>query len=142
MRVDGWQRALNAYLLEAQEKYKREGFSYAGLHCVTFCADWVQVLTGTDPLADYRGQYSTEEEARALLESRDGSLLQALTNRFGEPVHPMKAQRGDIAYARFGEQECCGILFTSGSRMVALFLGEGGFALHRAKDVQNAFRVQ
>lgn len=142
-RIDGWQRALNAYVIDAQERYKRDGFSYAGMHCVTFCADWVQVLTGNDPLAAYRGQYTTAEGAAAKLAELDGgSLLQALENRFGEPVHPTQAQRGDIAYMRLDDRECCGIFFTSGARMQALFLGEGGFTLRRARDTGFAFRVE
>lgn len=143
MRIPGWQRSLNEYVIEAQERYKRDGFAYGSFDCVHFAADWVLKLTGTDHLAAYRGQYATAEEgAEKLAELDGGSLRQALVNRFGEPVHPIKAMRGDIAYAQFGGQECCGILFTSGARMVALFLAEGGFALHRAQDVEHAFRVE
>jgi hypothetical protein len=143
VRVQGWQRLLNQYVIDAQERYKCDGFSYAGMHCVTFCADWVQALTGSDPLAAYRGQYTTAEGAATKLAELDGgSLLQALKNRFGEPSHPTHAQRGDVAYARLEDGECCGIYFTTGARMHALFLGERGFTLRRARDTDFAFRVE
>lgn len=142
MRVAGWARKLNEHILAWQERYQREGFAWGATDCVHFAGDWVRTLTGQDPLEQYRGRYSTEEEARALLAELDGSLYDALVKRFGEPVHPMKAQRGDLAYMAIGELECCGILFTSGARMVALFLGEGGFAMHRARDMLHAFRVE
>jgi hypothetical protein len=139
MRVSGWQRKLSEYIIASQDKYKREGFGYDRTHCVTFAGDWVQILTGIDPIADYRGQYTTEEEAKALLEQLDGTLYQALQKRFGDPVHPAKAQRGDIAYRE--AEKMCGIYFTSGARTVALFLGEGGFTLRRARETDHAFRV-
>jgi hypothetical protein len=140
VRIDGWQRALNVYIIDAQERYKREGFSYAGIHCAPWCADWVQILTGgQDPMAEYRGRYSTQSEAEALLAELDGTLLEALTKRLGQPIHPAHAMRGDIAYkASVG----CGIYFTSGARMIALFLGDGGFVDLRADATDHAFAVR
>lgn len=107
------------------------------MHCTTFAGDWVLRVTGQDPIAEYRAKYSTEAEARALLAELDGTLLDALKKRFGEPVHPSKAQRGDIAYFN----DACGICFVHGARMEALFLGERGFSVHRMRDIDWVFRV-
>jgi hypothetical protein len=139
MRIVGWQRALNAYLIDAQERYKAEGFRWGAFDCVHFLGDWIRIATGDDPLADFRGQYSTREEAFALLERTYGSLQLALTARIAPPVHASKAARGDGAF--ISSLNACGIFFTSGGRMCALFLGEGGFALHRARDIYLAFKV-
>lgn len=139
MRINGWQRALNVYILDAQERYKREGFKHGAFDCVHFAADWVARVTGEDPLAAYRGRYATQEQGEALLLELDGTLVDALTKRFGQPIHPAHAQRGDIAYkAGVG----CGIYFTSGARMVALFLGDGGFVDIRARATDHAFSVK
>ena len=138
-RRAGWARLLNEYILRAQERYQRNGFSWGRMDCCHFAGNWVQLCTGIDVLADYRGKYRTEEEAFALLSANDGTLYDALVKRLGEPVHPSHAQRGDIAYSE--SLKACGIFFTSGARTMALFLGEGGFALHRAKDTDHAFRV-
>lgn len=140
MRVPGWQRKLNDYMYEAQARYQRDGLVWGSLDCAHFIGDWCEILTGTDPLDGYRGAYSNEEEAFALLRSRDRSLYQALRSRFGNPVHPAKAQRGDIAYRK--DDRALGIFFTSGPRMMAIFLADGGFTLHRLQDIDYAFTVR
>lgn len=139
MRPANWPRLLNEYIVQAQARYREIGFKPGEFDCCTFAAGWVRLMTGVDHLAEYRGKYSTETEGRALIESVDGSLLEALTKRLGEPVHPSMAQRGDIALRV--NDGACGIYFTSGVRMLAVFLGEGGFVLHRIKDTDHAFRV-
>ena len=122
MRVLGWPRLLNEYILETQKRYQREGFVWGRIDCVHFVGEWVKIATGEDYLSGHN--YSTKGEADALLE-KEGSLYQALVSRLGEPIHPAKAQRGDIAYRK--DENACGIYFTSGAYMMALFLGEGGF---------------
>lgn len=139
MRVIGWQRALNVFLLEWQERYKQTGFVPGATDCAHFAGDWVLRLTGVDPLADYRGRYVTREAGEAMLAELDGSLLAALEKRFGAPIASAKAHRGDLAYKH---DVGIGIYFTSGARMVALFLGEGGFVMHRAADTDHAFAVR
>jgi hypothetical protein len=139
MRKPGWPRLLNEFLIAAQDRYRRVGFTWGREDCIHFAGDWVQRLTGDDPIADYRGRYSTAAEAFALLAELDGTLYDALVKRFGDPVHPAKAMRGDLAYIA---PDKCGIMFTSGARMMGLFLGEGGFVLHRARDIDHAFRVE
>lgn len=139
MRAVGWQRLLNEYVLDSQKLFKRFGYTPGTFDCCVFAGNWVKTCTGKDLLTEYRGKYRTMDEARALLLQLDGSLLDALKIRLGEPVHPAKAHRGDIAYR--AAEEACGIYFTSGARMMALFLGQGGFALFRANDTDWAFRV-
>jgi hypothetical protein len=140
VRIEGWQRRLNVYIIAAQQEYKEQGFGYGTFDCVHFVGNWVTELTGVDPIADYRGQYTTEAEAKSLLEQLDGTLYQALQKRFGDPVHPAKAQRGDIAYRE--SEKMCGIFFTAGARMEALFLVDGGFARYRVRNIDHAFMVR
>jgi hypothetical protein len=139
MRKPGWQRALNEFLIRWERVYKERGLVPGETDCAHFAGDWVLELTGADPLTGYRGAYATKEAGDALLVEIDGSLLQALEKRFGAPVHPSKALRGDIA---FKADVGIGIYFTSGARMFALFLGEGGFIMHRAADTDHAFAVR
>lgn len=139
MRIDGWPRALNEYIVGAQEQFKAQGFAYGAFDCVHFAAGWVERLTGVDPLAAYRGRYDSKESGEVLLAELDGTLLQALEQRFGPPLHPAHAMRGDVAYL---DGVGCGIYFTSGTRMLALFLGDGGFVMHRASETTHAFAVR
>ncbi|MEZ2220771.1 hypothetical protein [Rhizobium sp. RCC_161_2] len=45
-----------------------------GDDCLMFCASWVEHVTGSDPVADFRGTYGTEEEAHAIVEQRGGMV--------------------------------------------------------------------
>jgi hypothetical protein len=42
--------------------------------CCTFPADWVLAITGMDPLAEWRGRYSTESEAELLIAEAGGLI--------------------------------------------------------------------
>lgn len=68
-------------------------FGRDGNDCVAFAGGAVEAQTGVDPLADL--QWSTIEEARALLKA-EGGMRAALDRRFRR-VPPAMAQRGDIA---------------------------------------------
>jgi hypothetical protein len=137
MRVVGWPRLLNNYVAQVSRRASKEPFKFGTFDCVHLAADWVHLCTGVDPLADYRGKYGTKEEAQQLV--GDG-LLQRLTEKLGEPIHPSHGQRGDIAL-RVADGSC-GILFTSGARMRGLFLSESsGLVMHRLQDIDYVFRV-
>jgi len=138
VRAAGWPRLLNNYLIEAQKRYVTTGFEWGRFDCCTFVSDWVLRCTGVDPMADLRGKYSDRDQALALLEQ--GSLATRLIQAFGEPIHWAESQRGDIAYR--ADLNACGIYFTSGSKKFALFLGDGGFSLHRPGETGLAFRVE
>lgn len=133
MRPAGWQRMLSEYVLEAQERYKREGFAWGRFDCCTFVGGWVHLMTGVDHMAQFAGKYSTREEAIAIL---GGSLKDKVAELIGPPVHVAHAGRGDIAI----DNDALGLMFTSG-RLYAIFLGDGGFVLQRAEDCECAFRV-
>lgn len=67
-----------------------------GTHdCVTFAADWIVELRGTDPIAEIRGTWSDEETATTVLASA-GGLIAAMDARFTRHPSKNEAQRGDI----------------------------------------------
>jgi hypothetical protein len=43
-----------------------------GHDCTTFCARWIEVATGKNPISHFIGTYSTREEAAAIIESLGG----------------------------------------------------------------------
>ena len=137
MREVGWPRLLNEYVIKISQRAATEKFAFGSFDCAHIAADWVWLCTGNDPLADYRGKYSSKKEAEELI--GDG-LLKRLTEALGEPLHPSQGQRGDIAL-RVADGSC-GILFTSGARMRGLFLSEkSGLVMHRLQDIDYIFRV-
>lgn len=138
-RCAGWARKLNDYLLEAQTRYTSGGFVAGQFDCCIFVADWVEICTGEDPMIDYREQYDTEADGFDLLADRETSLRQALESRFGAALDPSQAQRGDVAFIE--SLNACGICIVQGAWMRALFLGNGGFVIHRTRDCDAVFRV-
>lgn len=144
MRVQGWPRLLNQYLRSVDRRHAeatasgRDLFEPGVFDCCIYVADWVELCTGVDPMSDYRDRYRRLDAGFALLKHGDRTLYNALRTRFGNPVHPAKAQRGDIAYRK----DMLGIVFTSGSQLRALFLGQDGMSLYRPRDFRHAFRVR
>lgn len=139
-RVSDWQRRLNAHLIEWQRLYAERGVQWGEVDCCLFAAGWVMSATGVDPMADYRGEYASQDEALARLRATgDGTLIGALTRLFGDPVHPASARRGDIVFRK--ADRSVGVVVTIGARQAGMFLGEGGFAEVSMRDCDMGFRV-
>jgi hypothetical protein len=99
----------------------------AGDDCLTFPASWAQRLTGIDPAEEFRGTYSTREEAQEILKLFDGplaliehQLAYVNTKRVQQPetgdIGLIKAMTGDtreereealIGAIRFGPLWAC-----------------------------------
>lgn len=52
----------------------KRGFAWGENDCLMFVAGWVREVTGTDPGARWRGTYSTEAGAKAVLQLNGGML--------------------------------------------------------------------
>ena len=90
MRLPDWPEQLAETIRLARSK--PFGGDY---YCVTFAADCVFAMTGTDYLAPYRGQ--TMEVALANLKA-DGhqSFYHYMVKTFGQPLPMSQAKRGDV----------------------------------------------
>jgi hypothetical protein len=94
-RYPDWPERLAAVLAQHQ----RTPFVWGEHDCCLFAASVVQALTGVDPAAGWRGTYSTEEQAQALIEEA-GGLLALATSALGAPRNnPQLVQRGDVVCA-------------------------------------------
>lgn len=139
-RAAGWQAILNAHVVAFQALYRERGLVWGEVDCCRFAFDWVRDATGFDPMADYRGAYHSEAEAReALRASGHGTLENALKTTFGEAVAPALTRRGDLVWRK--AEKAIGIVITQGARQVGLFLGENGFAALAMKDCDEGFRI-
>lgn len=101
--------------LLAEALAARAEFPFAwGTHdCCTLAADMVQVMTGVDPIAAWRGSYQDEAGAEALLNEAGG--LAALAERVAREAglgqcHPGFAQRGDVALVEHGNALALGVV--------------------------------
>lgn len=87
-----WEARLAAYL----EPLRARPFEWGAHDCCTFAAGAVEAMTGTDPMPEFRGKYSTALGSdRALRRLGAGSLAATLDGKF-EAVPAPLAQRGDI----------------------------------------------
>lgn len=94
-RNKDWQDRLDALVLVRL----RAPFAWGGHDCVLFAADAVLAMTGTDPAAAWRGQWTSAREAFRLLRPLGG--LAAAAAGAGLPeVPPRMAQRGDVVLLR------------------------------------------
>lgn len=84
---------------------RRRPFVWGEFDCCLFAADWVALCTGRDPAATWRGTYSTETEARALMDSAGGmsGLLDAVLHRSDDPaVGILETPQGEACAIRAG----------------------------------------
>lgn len=92
MRPQGWESLLSGHIAEA-----RSGTFEWGTHdCILWCAGWVRKITGSDPAQDWRGKYSSEDEAVAVLTSMGFSTWADLAAAHLPETPVALAQRGDI----------------------------------------------
>jgi hypothetical protein len=98
-RRDDWPERLAAEM-EAQAG---RPFAWGAHDCTTAFSDTCLAMTGTDPMAEFRGRYDSDaSSARVLKEIGGGSLYHTMTAKFGKPVPPALLRRGDAALSADG----------------------------------------
>ena len=100
--------ALAQFLAENQQR----PFAWGKWDCCLFAAGAVQVQTGIDYAADYRGRYTTALGAKRIL-TRFGhsDIRSAISEQLGEPVAAPLCQRGDVVLVGHAENTVAGIVF-------------------------------
>lgn len=118
-RLSDWRSRLSRYI----ESVRADPFVWGESDCACFAAGAVEAMTGADPMADFRGAYSSPSDGRRLLRSLGaaprakarthkspvgaqgdiecrpsptGGLGTVLARSF-EEVHPAFARDGDLA---------------------------------------------
>lgn len=96
MRVDAWQEALEREFAQARDRRFRWGVH----DCCQFAARCAKAVTGRD--RRYRfPRYRNEAEALKLI-AKFTDMQGLLTRAFGDPVHPSRANDGDIVLIDMG----------------------------------------
>jgi hypothetical protein len=103
MRNEGWESLLAQQIAEARGKT----FEWGVHDCVLWCADWIGKVTGIDPAAEWRGTYSTEEEAQAILGSLGFASTSELASHHLEEKPVSMASRGDLMLHPSGSLGIC-----------------------------------
>jgi hypothetical protein len=76
-RRDNWPDLLSVYI----EEKRSEPFAWGSNDCCLFAADWVQIATGHDIAAQWRGSYTTALGARRALDEGGGIERAGRTSR-------------------------------------------------------------
>jgi hypothetical protein len=108
-RPADWAERMNAFI----EMRRKTPFAWGSADCFTFAADAVNALHGVDLMEDFRGKYSTEAEAEALLAAH-GGLEAAAAERLKaagfQECAPNFAHRHDVALVHPGNMMLLGIV--------------------------------
>lgn len=135
-RLPDWEARLAAYL----EPLRLRPFAWGRHDCCTFSGGAVAAMTGVDPMAEFRGRYSTPRgSVRALRRIGAGTLAATLDAKFESVPAPL-AQRGDIVMTGGLLGICLGPFLVAVGAEVER---EGLIRIDRAQWVEpRAWRVQ
>lgn len=90
-RLRGWELAL----ADVVANHAELAFAWGRSDCLTLVADVALALTGNDPLAAFRGRYTSARGAKRLMTGAGfAGLSEAMAGSF-EEVAPAMARRGD-----------------------------------------------
>lgn len=123
-RTEHWAtREYDQFLRE----HASDTFAWGTRDCCLTPADAIQAFTGTDIAADFRGKYSSEAEAFALIKSvtggstvADAAAYCATKHGLVEWMAPLMAQRGDLVVVSNGHQLIAGLVHLNGRHVVSM----------------------
>lgn len=135
-RKSNWPAALSLFLAEKQA----QPFDWTTNNCAFFASDWIAILTGIDPAAEYRADVDSALSAARMLATHDG--IEAITEkectaRGWSEVGPRLAQRGDICIVDTGDGPAVGVC--TGER--AAFAGPTGITVAPMAACRRAWRI-
>jgi hypothetical protein len=118
-RYPDWDKRLISFLLERSSAIHK----YGSHDCVLFVCDCILVETGVDIVYDWRGGYSSKDEATELLRKRcKRGLWGAIKTKVREFDIPetdaLKAMRGDVAMIRYAGEASLGMV--NGGQILAV----------------------
>lgn len=114
-------------------------FAWGSNDCLMFCADVVLAMTGFDHAENYRGNYSTEAEAQAIINTLTGaSDVVGVIDTLFKRVPVLQARRGDLVAATVSERgPSIGVCAGGG----CFFVGPGGLIQTPLQGCITAWRV-
>jgi hypothetical protein len=119
-RFPDWPIRLEAFLT----RHWTDSFTYGTRDCCLFPCSAIEVMTGTDPAATFRGSYTTRAGALQAMREYCGSpsvrrLAERVTEAFGMPSVPaLRLGRGDLALIKRPRDYSLGIVNLTGQQIV------------------------
>jgi hypothetical protein len=123
-RFEHWAtRSLHSFLKDEMHK----PFAWGQNDCCLFSANAIQSFTGVDVALDFRNKYTTKLGAfKAIKTITGGTTVEDAAvycaNKFGlkERIHPLMAQRGDLAVFHNGDEVIAGLVHLNGRSVVSV----------------------
>lgn len=136
-RVNNWHTLLPSHT----QRNRGRTFEWGRWDCALAVCDAIRALTGVDPGAPYRGKYSTEEEARAIIGGDLGKFAATIAAQHGmHEVAPRLARRGDVVFVDNKTPEgALGLVDSSG--LAAACVGQQGYIRVPMRRWKRAWRV-
>ena len=122
-------------------------FAWGTNDCSLFAADAIQSFTGVDLAADFRGKYTDEASAMALVKKVTGTgtiesaaAYCAQKQSLSEYQHPLMAKRGDLALVQNGDTGVIsGIVHLNGRHVVTV--GQRGLLRISILHIKRAWAI-
>jgi len=121
-------------------------FAWGTNDCALFAADAVEAITGVDIAEDFRGKYTTEKKAFALIASLTGGTTVADAASYCAAKHglvehefPLMAKRGDLVVVEDDSRLIAGVVHLSGRHVVVV--GEGGLKRVPLTAIKRAWAI-
>lgn len=103
VRLPGWEQILRTYLTES----KSQPFEWGETDCCLWVARYVDAVTGTKHAIEWRGLYSTEPGAQALMQSRGFASPESIADAYLRCKPVSLASRGDVVSFEGGALGIC-----------------------------------
>ena len=121
-RLPGWQSALDRFLAAQRETR----FQYGVWDCCLFACDAIEVMTGVDVAAQFRGRYQSRTQALRAIRGYSGeasvrAVAERVTEAYAMPqVHILRARRGDVVLIRQPRDYSLGIVALNGTDVITV----------------------
>jgi len=123
-KKEHWQtRANHEFLLT----HAQTPFVWGSNDCCLFAANAILAITGVDIADDFRGKYTDEASAFALIKTitggttvADAAVHCATKHGLIERPLPLFAQRGDLVVVANGDTLICGVVHLNGRHIVTV----------------------
>ncbi|WP_184259425.1 DUF6950 family protein [Granulicella mallensis] len=143
VRLPKWDTQLLPAFIAA---HKNVSFKWGTSDCCLMAADAIQAMTGVDIASDFRGKYTDEASAFALIKSvangttvADAAAYCAAKHGLTEWSKPLLAQRGDLVTIQNGTQLIAGFVGIDGR--YAISIGETGLMQFPISVITRAWKT-
>lgn len=112
-RLPDWQSGLSSFLI----RHQHTPFAYGRWDCCLFVCDAIEIMTGVDIAAPFRGAYSSQKTARAFGTVESIAEWRALAH--GMPETPLaRARRGDMVLILRGRRPSLALVDLNGAEVI------------------------